>query len=284
MNVRTGPREVPTGVVSQVLRGVRYPLEGLAIMRAHKLWRLALVPILVNIVLFGLLVALTFYVLVPWIEHAEAALTPASSQGIWARVLAGLAKVVIWALWIMAPVAVVVVNAFLLVFVGQAVASPFLDVLSERVEQLVLGVPPAPASIGRVVRSVSVAVADVVWSLLYWLAINVPLLLLNLLPLVGSVVAAAIGFCFTAWLFAVEFGGLPLTRYFITYPGRWHAIWQNRWLGLGLGMSTMVLLFVPLLSLVMLPVAAVGGTLMYCDLRASNRLGVAVPATPSAGK
>ena len=42
----------------------------------------------------------------------------------------------------------------------------------------------------------------------------------------------------------------------------------------------MVLMLVPLLNLVLLPLAAVGGTLLYCDLRAANRLGVALPQLP----
>jgi CysZ protein len=285
MSARNGPRELPTGLVAQVFRGFNYPLEGLATMRQHRLWRLAAVPIAVNIVLFVLLVGLTLYVLVPWIQEAEAALTPATTTGIWATVVAGLAKVAVWAMWILAPVAVLVINAFLLVFVGQAVASPFLDLLSERVEVLTLGIAPAPTTASRVARSISIGIADVIWGVLLIVAVNLPLLLLNLVPVVGSAISAVLGFGFNALLLAVVFTGLPLTRYFISYPGRWHAVWHNKWLALGLGAGIMILMIVPLVNLVLLPLAAVGGTLCYCDLRAQSRLDVALPPlAPNAGK
>ena len=93
-------------------------------------------------------------------------------------------------------------------------------------------------------------------------------------------ISAALGFCFAALLFAAQFGGWSLTRYFISFPGRWRVVWRNKSLGFGLGVATMVLMLVPLLNLVLLPLAAVGGTLLYCDLRAANRLGVALPQLP----
>ncbi|MBI5509143.1 MAG: EI24 domain-containing protein [Deltaproteobacteria bacterium] len=280
MNEPATSRPLPDGVVSQIVVGARYHFAALAFVRRHRLWGLTAVPTVVNVVLFLILLTVSLYVAVPWLQGAAAALTPAVGDGVWHAIVSGLAKAAVWALYLVVPVLIVVVNAVVLVFLGQAVASPFLDLLSERVECLVLGIEPAPTSAARIVRSVTVAVADVIWSLLFWLAVNVPLALLNLVPLAGSAVAAVLGFCFAALLLTVEFAGLPLTRYFISVPGRWQAVWKNRWLGLGFGTATMALLFVPGLNLMLLPIASVAGTLMYCDLRRSGRLGVSLAALP----
>ncbi|MEM6733160.1 MAG: EI24 domain-containing protein, partial [Myxococcota bacterium] len=73
-------------------------------------------------------------------------------------------------------------------------------------------------------------------------------------------------FAFSALLLSVEFVGLSLTRRFVNYRGRWRIIWDNKGLSLGFGSASMLLLLVPGLNLILLPLAAVGGTLAYCDL------------------
>ena len=63
--------------------------------------------------------------------------------------------------------------------VGQAVASPFLDALSERTEAIVMGEEPPPFSLARSIRGMLLAVLDLVWGLLYLAAVHVPLLIIS---------------------------------------------------------------------------------------------------------
>ncbi|MEO0593615.1 MAG: hypothetical protein AAFZ38_08550, partial [Myxococcota bacterium] len=58
---------------------------------------------------------------------------------------------------------------------------------------------------------------------------------------------------------------------------------RNRWLSLGFGSSSMLLLFVPGLNLILLPLAAVGGTLAFCDLYRAERLDLAGSMRVSGG-
>ena len=50
-----------------------------------------------------------------------------------------------------------------LVLVGQAVASPFLDTLSQKVEINEISTPETPLTAGSVARSVAIALADLFW-------------------------------------------------------------------------------------------------------------------------
>jgi CysZ protein len=266
--------------VTKTLRGLYYPIEGLGFIRQHRLWGMAAIPTIVNILLFVIVVAVTLWLVVPWLTGLESTLQPASSEGIWASLLGVLAKVLTVVLWILVPLAILIIGAGIIVLVGQAVASPFLDLLSEKVETIVLGTEPAPATVARTVRSIVVACADVVWTLVFFLAVNIPLLLINFIPVLGAVLNAALSFGFAALLLSQEFVGLSLARQLVSYPARWRVVWANRWEGLGFGCTTMLLLLVPGLNLILLPLASVGGTLLYCDLKAANRVDAQNPQPP----
>ncbi|MBI3178624.1 MAG: EI24 domain-containing protein [Deltaproteobacteria bacterium] len=261
-------RPLPSGTAGQVSAGLAYPLRGLGFISRHGLWGSAAIPIIVNAALFAALVAATVWLVVPRLEALDQYLSPATDA--WA-ITKGLLSALSWLIWIAAIILLLTVDSIVLLMIGQAVASPFLDLLSEKVEAIVLGKPAPSFSMGRAVRAVLVAIADLVWALVFWALVNLGLLLLNLLPAVGSAVAAALSFCFTALLLTQEFVGLALVRQFVSYSGRFGVVWRNKWLSLGFGSTTMLLLLVPVLNLMLLPLAAAGGTLLYCDLKAAGR-------------
>ena len=262
---------VPTGMVGQFIAGLGYPLRGLKFMREHSLWGLASASIVVNaLLLIGVLV-LAFSWIVPWVQGSVAAMVAwAGASAFWGF----LVGVLNWLIWVLVLPATVVLSFVVLVLVGQAVASPFLDTLSEEVESRVLGTPTTPMTAKRMVQDVTVALVDLAGGLILLCCVNLPILVIGLIPGIGTLVGPLLSFMFTALLLAHEFVGLSMARHLVSYRGRWRAVWANRWSALGLGTSAMGLLFVPVVNLVLLPLAAVGGTLLYCDLRAAGRISV----------
>jgi CysZ protein len=252
------PRPLPDSPLGALLRGVGYPLEALGFIGRHRLWGLCLAAIAVNVLVFGALVGVGLYLVVPWAEAWVA-----SWAAEWARAL------LVVLVWLVLLVLAVGVASVILLLVGQAIASPFLDVLSERAEKIVTGREGPKLGLGTVARSIRVALGDLFWGLVYYVAVNVPLLLLGLIPVIGTVPAAVASFLFSAMLLAQEFVGLPLTRQHVGYRGRWSFVLAHRAAAIGFGAAAMLLLIVPGLNLVLLPIATVGGTLLYCDLSAS---------------
>jgi CysZ protein len=124
-------------------------------------------------------------------------------------------------------------------------------------------------------------ISDVVVILAFYIAVSVSLLVLNLVPVLGTVLYVVLSTCL-AWLMAaLEFLGLPLNRRMTPFMVKWQAVWRNRWMSLGFGCAVLVLLFVPVLNLALLPLAAVGGTMFYLDLAAAGRLPDGVPGSGS---
>jgi CysZ protein len=147
--------------------------------------------------------------------------------------------------------------------------------LSERIEAIELGRAEEKFTAARMIRSLILGVSDLVWSISFLLVVNVPIFLLGLVTGVGAPIAAVLNFAFTALVLAQEFVTLPLTRRLVGYRRRFGVIWANKWLAFGFGVAAMGMLLIPGLNLVLLPLAAVGGTLAFCDLEASDRVGPA---------
>jgi CysZ protein len=248
--------------------GLTCPLRAVGFIFRHRLWPHLLVPVLVNCVLLAALGAFGFLSLAPKIARLTGAIAGWAPGSGWASALATLVSVVIW---ICCMVLALALGAVLLVLLGRAIASPFLDALSERVETILSGAAAPPWGLARMVRSLAVSLGDLVGGVAILIVVQLPVFLIGLTA-VGAVPAAAFGFVVSALLLAHEFVGLPLVLRHVSYTARWRVVRQNGWSALGFGTMTMVLVAVPGLNLLLLPVAVVAGTLLCHDLRRSGRL------------
>jgi CysZ protein len=260
---------LPQNFIAQAFVGLSYPVSAFGFLTKHRLWGKAAWAIVVNVLLLVVLVGAAALFAVPLLEQMDAAFANWAGDS---SVLRGVVTFIGWLLWLGAVILLVASAGLVLMLVGQAVASPFLDALSERIEAIATGQPQPSFSLKRAMSATVMAVWDLVWGVFYWIVVNVPLALIGLTG-VGAVPASIASFIFSALLLAHEFVGLALSRRFVGYRARFGVVWRNRWVCLGFGSACMALLLVPGLNLVLLPVAATGGTLLYCDLLRDQRLG-----------
>jgi CysZ protein len=254
---------LPRGMVKQFLKGLYYPLDAMLMLFREKLWRLALVPIVVNLFLMGLILAAILFWLGPYLNQLDVFLNTLS-LGPYLTWFAGFLSSL---LWVISAVISFLLSGVFVYLIGQAVASPFLDLLGERVEKIVLGAEEVPLGFRAMGRSVVMACSDLFWSIFVWVILHIPLLLIALLPLIGAPIWSTGSFVVSAFIVAVDFAGLPMARRLVPFRKRFFILWRLRWLSLGLGTALFVLLFIPGLNLLALPVAAIAGTLCYCDGR-----------------
>lgn len=250
---------MPTNILTQWLRGASYPWRALAFLRRHNIWRLALAPIAVNLFLLGAVVYGGIELVWPWMHQLGARLQSYAAD---ADVVRMAVTLLIWCLWILLVPLIVIGSCTVVLLLGQMVAGPFLEILSERVECLALGRVETPFGLKRFIESVFLGLGDAMWSLVYLVAIYLPLPLLGLIPVVG----AAASLYFGALLLTQEFLGPPLARHMVSYRARWSLLMRHKSLAFGFGCGTMLLVAIPGINLLMLPVACVGGTLLYCDM------------------
>ena len=234
-------------MITRFAQGFALPIRGAALLwRTPALRRLAIVPLLLNSVLY--LIALTLF-----FQH----------YGTGFSLFVDRPEAWYWLIgyYLLRGVAFLVglaVFVFSFVFVGKALATPFLDILSERTELILRGSPTNQAfQLGR-------WLIDILRSLGHTILILMVLIIafpLSFIPVVGTAAWLGLG-----WLLLVyEFTSFALDRRRLTFREKCVHILSDRAESLGFGAALFVLLAIPVVNIVGLSVAAVSGTLLVFE-------------------
>lgn len=259
---------LPRNMITQFMRGLSYPFDALLFIRKHRLWPLCGAAVAIHAVLLLGLLWVWLATATPWLESLEVHMMSWADDRTWLDTLFQIAIALVWITVLLVGLAGTGVAVLM---VGQAVASPFLDALSERVECIVLGRTEHPFRWSHAVSSVIVAVGDLIGAVVFLCVVHVPILLMALTG-VGAFFVPIASFVASTMLLAHEFVGLPLARNLLSYRKRWRVVLRFRWMSMGLGTSMLFFLAVPFVDLLLLPLAAVAGTLMFCDLSRAGAL------------
>lgn len=255
----------PRFAVSEFVWGASFIFRAWRFLNRYRLWHLASLAILVHFLLFAGLSFGLWKLVWPFLETWTLRLETMGQDG---ETIHRVVQLLLWALWLMAVPIVFVAGAVLVLLLGQLVASPFLDVLSERVECIVMRMETQPTSWRRTFEAIFLSLSDCVWGFVYLGLLYIPLLLLGFVPGIGAIVSFVVG----AFVLAQEFMGAVLSRHLVSYRARWQLVLRNRWSALGFGGMIMVLFVLPGVNLLVLPLVCVAGTLLICALRQSDRL------------
>ncbi len=237
---------IPNGFFRRLAAGVALPFRGLAYLAARRaLWGCALVPMFLT--LAGLLAGVVLAAPISgWILGS-----------LWAEP-AG----VLGAAWWVARAALYLVLVFLTaVALPATVSAPFSDQLSARVEALEIGAAGG-GGLARLAAETWTGVAHALARLTVFLIGHALLLPALLVPVAYPVLA----FLWTARWTAVEYLDLPMARNLHRLREVRAALSSVRPLGIGFGLVLAAAFLLPLANLLLVPVGAVAGTLLYCDL------------------
>jgi CysZ protein len=242
--------------VSDFITGVRYFGQGFALLvRRPRLLITGMLPaILTTLILLGGMIAL-----IANAGHLAALVTPFAdgwSSGVRevTRIAAGLTLVGV---------------AVLLGLVGftavtLAVGGPFYEHIAERIEDD-LGVTE-----GHLERSwweeFRSGLRDGLVLLLRSLIFTIPLFLAGFLPVAGQSVVPVLVALVTGWFMALEVVAVPFYRRGIGLRQRTAMLRRRRALAVGLGLPAALLCMIPLLAIVVMPVAFAGGVLVALDV------------------
>jgi CysZ protein len=149
--------------------------------------------------------------------------------------------------------------------------APFAGVLSERTEKLATGGPLPESSLGRELGLALRGLGQAVLGLVCYLAIAVPLFVLHwavpaLAPLIWGLSLAE-----AALFFAYDAFNEPLHRRGMSFGAKWAFIRAHLAESLGFGTAVALVMMIPLVSVVVVPVAVIGGTLLFLELGKSAK-------------
>ncbi|MCK5795651.1 MAG: EI24 domain-containing protein [Deltaproteobacteria bacterium] len=256
--------------MEQRFRGLGYVFRGWSFVAKHtELVKFCVLPVILTLVVFvGL--SILFYAKYTWFVS----LFWAKPEG-W--------TIVFWWPFAVLFVFAAIIIAYVLFFVVLSIlTAPFNDFLSERVEQLAYGHEPRPFSWSFLLRGLGQTVLHELAKLAIYLAWILPLLFLNFIPVIGTVAFAVTGFILTARFLAYDHLDYAMARREWTFARKRGLLKEYRALTSGFGAGVAGVLLVPVVGLLSIPMAAVGGTLLFCDLEKAGAFdGEAAPSVPA---
>lgn len=219
-------------------------LRGMTLLTNPKLRLLILVPILINIVLYGAALALGYYYVGMLMEQ----FIPESLQ--WLN----------WILWPLFFISFFIAGFFTFTILANLIASPFYGILSARTLAVISG----EAQI--VEQPLLRVIAAEVKRMLYIMTRMLPLFILFFIPVINIIASFALS-VFGAWCMAMEFMAYPLENRGLLFNDQKRLL-KTVWPGaLSFGAVTMIGLTVPVLNIIIGPAAVIGSTMYVHELQ-----------------
>ncbi|PLX93500.1 MAG: sulfate transporter CysZ [Desulfuromonas sp.] len=227
-------------------RGARF------LLRHPRLWPFILIPGLINTLIFAMTVhyGLRFFneVVLTQIPHGEA----------WYWLFLS------YLLWFVAVLLTAVLVFFSFTLIGNLIAAPFNDLLSEKTEQIIgQGEGARAFHLAAFTRESLRTLRDEGIKMSLFCLGMLLLLSLNMIPVIGTIIYGVTSTLFTLFFLVVEYTGFVFSRRNIPFAIQRRFIFGRPLASGGFGCGVLLLLAIPLLQLICIPIAVVGATL-FC--------------------
>ena len=234
--------------MKDLFTGAGYMLEGFSLLRKPGLRRFVLMPLLINILLFGGLIGWAY----GWVDGSSRAM------------LSGLPEWLHWLRYVVVPVFVLI--SLVVIFYGfsilaNLIAAPFNGLLAEAVECHLTG-KSLQGDWRQLLRDILPSILSELRKLLYFALRALPLLLLLLVPLV-NVAASVLWILFSAWMMTVQYMDYPMANHQLFFKDQRARLRKRPLLAWSFGGLVMLCTLVPVINFIIMPAAIAGATTIW---------------------
>jgi CysZ protein len=235
--------------------GFSYPFRaGHFVIANPRLLLYVIIPFLINTVVFAGAVWFGF----DFFEETVKAMIPQGDAWYWV--------VLYYFLWVVAIIATAVVSFFLFAVIGNLIASPFNDLLSEKTELMITGnQKDEPFRLRTFLRDSLHILLDDLLKIAAFVAGMLVLFVLFLLPAVGPALYAFLSAIWTALFLVIEYTGFIFARHKLKFRDQRQFIRQRKLASLGFGLGALCLLAVPFLQFFTIPLGVIGAVQFWYD-------------------
>ena len=236
-------------------RGFFAPFRSVRLLRSNpRLVQYILIPFLINSIVFSAAV----YLGLDFFGSTVVEYIPQGEAWYW--------SVVYWLLWVIALLLTAVLVFFSFTVVGNLLASPFNDLLSERTEEVLSGdLNDEPFSVGRFLRDALQTILMEAKKMSLFVVAMLLILPLNLLPGFGNSIYTLLAISLTLFFLCFEYLGFVLVRKHQFFREQKSYIFSRKFLMLGFSCGVMALLAIPFFQLFCIPLAVIGVTRLWCE-------------------
>lgn len=229
------------------MNGVDCFFEGFTLVRKPGLRQYVIIPAVINMVVLVLMVAASVSQFDGWVSGMIAWLPS------WLSFLS-------WFIWLLAVVVVMFALFYLFTIVANIVAAPFNALLSIKVEEHLTGKQnESSVSLWMIMPR---AIWREISKLLYLLPRLLGLLLLSIIPVINAA-APILWILFGAWMMTVQYTDYAADNNEISFTDLRKRLAKKRMQSISFGLPAYMLLAIPVINLIILPVAVAGGTVFW---------------------
>ncbi len=211
--------------------------------------RYVIVPLLINLLLFGALIWYGYSLFLPFVEWLMS-------------YVPGFLDFIEWLIWLFFGLLAAITVFFAFTPVANLVAAPFNALMSEKIEAVLTGRPPS-SDAGFLKMAID-AIASQARKLLYIALWALGLFLVSLIPLI-NLAAPVLWVVFGSWLLSLEYFDYPMGNRDLVFAEQKRQLKQRRGLALGFGGGVMVMTSIPVINFFAMPVAVAGATLLWVE-------------------
>lgn len=242
--------------------GLDYHARALVLLRATpRLWPLLWAPAALNVLVGGALYAAMLWGGWQLLDLAIAAL-PA-----WAAAAAPVARVLL-------GIALLLLAGLLIGRFGVVLGAPWYGKLSEEIEEAMLGepMPPSPGAWAELRQALGYEVKKLALSL----GIGLPLLVIGLVPVLGTAIAGAGGLLLAWTIVCLDFLDPSLSRRRLRFREKLATVYRTLPETAGFGALSLVLVGLPFINMLTVPWSMAAGAMLFAE-RVRPRLEEATP-------
>lgn len=235
---------------TQQRSGFGYFFHGIELALTPGIRRFVIFPLLANIVLVGGALFYLFSNLDSWIT----------------QLMNQLPDFLSWLSYLLWPLLVLTILATFSYFfstLANFVAAPFNGLLAEKVEAHLTGQSVNDDGPLAVLKDTPRVLAREWRKLIYVLPKTIGLFLLLLIPALGQTVGPFLWFIFTAWILAIQYCDYPFDNHKVSFNDMRYNLKQKQSKAYGFGALVSIFTTIPIINLIVMPVAVCGATSMW---------------------
>ncbi|MBN1573264.1 MAG: EI24 domain-containing protein [Deltaproteobacteria bacterium] len=246
--------------IFRALGGFTAPIRGLGfLLKNFGLIRYAVFPMIINAILVVIIYIFGTKLLLGYMDR----LIPDEKAWYW--------MVLFWIAAVFTVILFLLVTAIIFYIIGGIICLPFNELLSQRVEAIVLGkAHEEPFSFRVITKDIGYALThEILKSTIYLfiLVFILPLFFIGLFTVVVSIIFTVI-FNIITWMFlAYDYFDHPLGRRRIPFADKMRFVYKNLPSSLGFGAAAFLFLYVPFLNLILIPLNVIGGTKLFFEIQ-----------------